>query len=132
MLGGIFAVVAISNPEVYNQLPFVLQQSFALVEEWAIMGGIVEWANIDVLSSTLPWILGGVYGLIALLLFIIATIYTLSLTVRRLRDLAHNPWWCLLSFVPIVSLGFLIYLSVKPKSQSHTQPSTDEDFKFSE
>jgi len=49
---------------------------------------------------------------IVLFLFFYVTLLT---TIKRLRDLGHRPYFCLLLFVPYVNLAFILYLCLKNK-----------------
>lgn len=59
-------------------------------------------ANLS-LSQVLVYIVVGI-------LFLWITLLT---TIKRLRTLKWSQWWVLLLFVPLVSILFALYLSVK-------------------
>lgn len=68
--------------------------------------------------------LGILAGLVDVL-SILSTIYSvvliipgLSLTIRRLRDVGKNPWWILISFVPLVGAIILLVFLCKPSEVS--------------
>ncbi|MBZ2187762.1 DUF805 domain-containing protein [Alcanivorax sp. JB21] len=47
---------------------------------------------------------------LAVVLYIALIVYTFGYMVRRLHDLNHSGWFCLLTLVPIVNLILVLYL----------------------
>lgn len=49
-------------------------------------------------------------AVIAVILYIVFFYYIIVITIRRLHDLNQTGWLCLLMFVPLVSIGLMLYI----------------------
>jgi uncharacterized membrane protein YhaH (DUF805 family)/type II secretory pathway pseudopilin PulG len=58
-----------------------------------------------------------VFGVLMLAWIPLAFVVSVGSTVRRLHDLGQSGWLALLTFVPCVNLGFLVYLLAAPGRQ---------------
>ena len=76
---------------------------------------------IDMNRDIKPFILFPIY-----ILSIISLIQSISLQVRRLRDAAKNPWWILISFVPLIGTITLLIFYASP-SREKRLPITLQD-----
>ena len=78
----------------------------------------IDWlATLEVISNVIPWFS---------LLFLIPSI---SLQIRRLRDAAKNPWWILISFVPIVGGIVLLIFYLSPSKKRNVKNKLQEKLK---
>ena len=60
-------------------------------------------------SSTGSYVAVGLFSVIAVIVYIAMMVSSFSLLIRRLHDLDQSGWMSLLTFVPLVSFGLLIY-----------------------
>lgn len=81
----------------------------------AALGALVLLVGAGLLLVLPSVLMGKVFGLIVLLLVLLPASLTVSWTtwavsVKRAHDRGHSGWITLLFLVPLVSLGFFIYL----------------------
>ena len=90
---------------------------------WAIAGNIVAMALIYFVGFLLSVVSAeptlSMSVLSAVFYFFLSMVPSLSIQVRRLRDIGQSPYLLLVSFVPVIGLVWqfaLIYLYTKPSS----------------
>lgn len=78
----------------------------------ALMNIIISLA-LNLLSNYV-----GIFSIIAIIYSVVLIIPSLSLTVRRFRDIGKNPWWILIALVPLVGGIIMLVFLCKPSVDS--------------
>jgi uncharacterized membrane protein YhaH (DUF805 family) len=55
----------------------------------------------------------GASGPLSLIYSLVTIVPGLSLSFRRLHDIGRSAWWLLLTFIPIIGWGVLLYWAIK-------------------
>ncbi|USS85415.1 DUF805 domain-containing protein [Fructilactobacillus myrtifloralis] len=82
-------------------IPLIFNYLFALIAAWLI-------AN---LAGTLS---GQVVSDVYLILFALAWVGQISVTMRRLHDSNHSGWWFWIQFIPVIGTLWLLILLILP------------------
>ena len=77
-----------------------------------LAGGLVFVGSFD--NDALDLSSLGYGALACFIVYIVGTVVLLGITSKRLRDVSHSPWWCLVMFVPYVNFAGWVYLCIRP------------------
>ncbi len=56
---------------------------------------------------------------------VVCTIYVVYISIGRLKDMNANPWWAVLSIIPLISLIFFIALMFLKGTEGENQYGKD-------
>ena len=84
--------------------------------------GVLTYSIFLILASCVGMMINETASLVAQsLVSLIFLIPGLAICVRRLRDIGKNPWWILISLVPIIGALWLLFLMCK-KGETKCKP----------
>ena len=100
---------------------FLILIGYLIFLDFSEVGKYLVWSDAFQYSELRPYVLipTNVFSILSL-------IPSISLQVRRLRDAAKNPWWILISFVPVIG-GIILSIFYLSPSRKKRLPLTLQD-----